>query len=78
MLGNAGDPQNGARAGKRLAIVEARNLDMRRRLVLIRRDDVEHLLVLGQDGDLVVERGITPAGTSMRRPQPTLTYEDPE
>jgi flagellar protein FliO/FliZ len=79
MLGTAGDAQTGARSGKRLSIVEARNLDMRRRLVLIRRDDVEHLLVLGQDGDLVVERGITsPTGTTARSSQLNVTYEDPE
>lgn len=43
---------------RRLAIVETRPLDGRRRLILIRRDDVEHLLVLGANGELVVETGI--------------------
>jgi flagellar protein FliO/FliZ len=79
MLGNVGDPHSGGKSGKRLSIVEARNLDMRRRLVLIRRDDVEHLLVLGQDGDLVVERGIAPPGIRpARKPGAAVTYEDPE
>ena len=47
---------------RRLAIVETRPLDGRRRLVLVRRDDVEHLLLLGAGGEVVVETGI-PAGT---------------
>ena len=43
---------------KRLKIVEFLPLDTRRRLVLVRRDDKEHLLVLGPDGETVVESGI--------------------
>ena len=46
----------------RLAIVEAKMLDTRRRLVLVRRDNVEHLLLLGTSGDVVIERGIGAAG----------------
>jgi hypothetical protein len=33
-------------------------MDGKRRLVLIRRDGVEHLVLLGAAGDLVIERGI--------------------
>lgn len=40
---------------RRLAVVEALPLDAKRRLVLIRRDDREHLLLLGGEADLVVE-----------------------
>jgi flagellar protein FliO/FliZ len=43
---------------KRLGIVEQVALDGRRRLVLIRRDGVEHLLMTGGAIDLVVEMGI--------------------
>ena len=43
---------------QRLAVVEVKQLDVRRRLVLIRRDGVEHLLLLGATGDLVIESGI--------------------
>lgn len=42
----------------RLRVVESRALDGRRRLVLVRRDDVEHLLVIGGESDMVVETGI--------------------
>lgn len=46
-------------AGGRLAVVEARQLGARHRLVLVRRDDVEHLLLVGPDRAAVVESGIT-------------------
>lgn len=50
----------GGRAGKRLSVVEALTLDPKRRLVLVRRDGVEHLLLVGPETAMVVERGITP------------------
>ena len=66
----------GARAGglfgpkpeKRLAVVEQAALDGRRRLVLIRRDGVEHLLMTGGPVDVVIETGIhdTSAGAVRR------------
>ena len=43
---------------RRLALVEVLPLDARRRLVLIRRDQVEHLLLLGPTSEQVVETGI--------------------
>jgi flagellar protein FliO/FliZ len=46
--------------GKRLEIVEMTALDVRRKLVLVRRDNVEHLILLGLQRDVVVETGITP------------------
>ena len=42
----------------RLAIVETLPIDGRQRLVLIRRDDREHLLLLGQERSLVIEAGV--------------------
>lgn len=47
----------------RLAVVEALMLDTKRRLVLIRRDDREHLLILGPTGETVVETNIAMAGS---------------
>jgi flagellar protein FliO/FliZ len=43
---------------RRLKIVEALPLDHRRRLVLVRRDDREHLLVIGPGGETLIESGI--------------------
>ncbi|MGE4280341.1 MAG: flagellar biosynthetic protein FliO [Magnetospirillum sp.] len=45
-------------ANRRLSVVESVALDARRRLVLVRRDGQEHLLLLGHTADLVVETGI--------------------
>ena len=51
---------------RRLAYVERAHLDGGRKLVLIRRDDVEHLLLVGGPIDLVIETGI-PAEPRPRR-----------
>ena len=45
---------------RRLDVIEARAIDARRRLVLVRRDGVEHLLLLTPSGDTVVETSIVP------------------
>lgn len=45
-------------ASRRLSVVESLALDSRRRLVLVRRDGREHLLLLGAAADLVVEASI--------------------
>lgn len=46
------------RGHRRLAISEVLSLDGRRRLVLVRRDEVEHLVILGPGSETVVEAGI--------------------
>ncbi len=46
------------RQQSRLGIVEMAVIDAKRRLVLVRRDNQEHLLLLGTNSELVVERGI--------------------
>lgn len=46
---------------RRLRIVEVTPLDPKTRLVLLRRDDVEHLVLLGATGATVVESGIRAA-----------------
>ena len=51
-------PRNAAQ--RRLGIVESLNVDGKRRLVLIRRDDTEHLLLLGMGTELLIEGAITP------------------
>ncbi|SBW13846.1 Basic proline-rich protein precursor [Brucella sp. 10RB9215] len=42
----------------RLSVMDAAAVDSRRKLVLIRRDDVEHLLLIGGPTDVVVEQNI--------------------
>lgn len=50
----------------RLAVMDATAVDSHRRLVLVRRDDIEHLLLIGGPTDVVVERDIRLAAP--RRP----------
>jgi hypothetical protein len=50
---------------QRLAVLDSATVDARRRLVLIRRDNVEHLILIGGPTDVVVEPNIVraqPAG----------------
>ncbi len=55
---------------KRLGVVDISPVDQKRQLVLIRRDNTEHLLLIGGPQDLVIESGISagPAATRPSRP----------
>jgi hypothetical protein len=53
----------------RLAVSDATAVDGHRRLVLVRRDDVEHLLLIGGSSDIVVEQDIR-IGQPRRVPAP--------
>ncbi|MEZ5825168.1 MAG: flagellar biosynthetic protein FliO [Geminicoccaceae bacterium] len=53
---------DGQAAGRRLAIVESRAIDPRNRLVLVRHDDREHLLVVGANGTTLVSGDLPRAG----------------
>ncbi|MCH8685113.1 FliO/MopB family protein [Pedomonas mirosovicensis] len=52
------------RGESRLAIVSTQMVDVRHKLVLVRRDDVEHLLLIGPQGTTLVESGIPSAPSS--------------
>lgn len=52
----------------RLAVIDATAVDSRRRLVLIRRDNVEHLLMIGGPTDVVVEPNIVRAVSARDTP----------
>lgn len=43
---------------RRLKVTEVLPLDARRRAVLLRRDNREHLIILGANGETVIETGI--------------------
>ena len=43
---------------RRLAVLEVLPLDGKRRLILLRRDQAEHLVLLGSERDLLIESGI--------------------
>ena len=48
----------GPRPEPRLGVVEQASVDGRRRLLLIRRDGIEHLIMTGGPVDMVIETGI--------------------
>jgi flagellar protein FliO/FliZ len=56
----------------RLAVIDAASVDGRRRLVLIRRDNVEHLLMIGGPTDVVIEPNIVRAAAAGVREPPRL------
>lgn len=53
---------------RRLMVVDNLPLDQRRQLLILRRDNVEHLVMIGGAQDLVIETGI-PAEQAGLRPQ---------
>ncbi len=66
----------------RIGIVEVRPVDARRRLVLIRRDDVEYLLLISPQHETVIEGpipamddGLSPSATA---PPPEQTGKEQE
>jgi flagellar protein FliO/FliZ len=59
----------------RLAVIDHANVDGRRRLILVRRDNVEHLLMVGGPSDIVVEPNIVraaPAPRDVAPPRPAV------
>jgi flagellar protein FliO/FliZ len=50
----------------RLAVIDYASVDGRRRLILIRRDNVEHLVMIGGPTDVVVESNIVRAAPASR------------
>src|SRR5690349_19676998 len=64
----------------RLAVIDAAAVDGRRRLVLIRRDNIEHLLMIGGPTDVVVESNIvraTGAREAVREPAKIPAIAEP-
>lgn len=67
-----------SRNGARLSLVDAISLDQRRKLMLVRCDEMEHLLLVGGTNDLVVDADVgrtAPASVAAR--EPALAREAP-
>jgi hypothetical protein len=63
----------------RLAVVDAAAIDGRRKLVIIRRDNAEHLLMIGGPTDVVVETNILRAGPlAARETTPARNGNEPQ
>lgn len=56
---------------KRLMVVESASLDGKRKVVIVRRDNVEHLILTGGPQDVVIESGIAAPeqNAPLRRPR---------
>jgi hypothetical protein len=69
---NVGSLGASAQRGRqaRLAVVDTAAVDVRRKLILIKRDNVEHLLMIGGPADIVVESGIVRTSAVAREPRP--------
>lgn len=49
-----------SRQDKRLAVVEQLSIDAKRKLLLLRRDGREHLILISAESALLIEAGIEP------------------
>lgn len=74
---SAGLGRIGRGRAPRLAIMDAMSVDGRRRLVLVRRDNVEHLLLIGGPTDVVVEQAIQRQRRT-RSPESEAIAEEPQ
>jgi len=59
-------------APARVAVIESLPVDGKRSVILVRRDNIEHLVMVGGRNDLVIEPNIMrrPAPNPARRPAP--------
>jgi hypothetical protein len=55
---------------RRLMVVDSMHIDPKRQLVIVRRDNVEHLIMTGGPQDMVVESNIPVEKNAVRRPVP--------
>lgn len=66
---------------RRLAVMDSLALDPKRQLLIVRRDNVEHLILVGGTQDLLIESGIAvedaPAAQPTRRPIPMVAARKP-
>ncbi|WP_342151741.1 hypothetical protein [Methylorubrum sp. SB2] len=66
---------NGRGRQPRLGIVDIYELDRQRQLILLRRDNVEHLLLVGGPNDVVIERNIQRGAGARYAPEPDQTAD---
>ena len=58
---------------RRLSVVENLAVDSKRQLLIVRRDNIEHLILVGGAQDVVIESGFTPdVQPAAPRPVPTV------
>ena len=72
LMTNAGELLGRAR-NRRLSVVESAVVDGKRKVVIIRRDNVEHVIMTGGPADLVIESGV-----AVVEPEPMVRRKRPE
>ncbi len=81
-LGGKGAPLSGKNSPRgrqpRLGIVDIYELDRQRQLILLRRDNVEHLLLVGGPNDVVIERNILRGMSARMASEDAVFDEAPE
>ena len=65
--GDSGRVSRSSKDDRRLSVVDSVAIDGRRKMVLLRRDDVEHLVIISADGQIVVESGIEVSEENMKK-----------
>lgn len=75
-----GFPSTAIKPGRtrRLSVVEVTPVDSRRRMVLIRRDNIEHLLLISPTSEKVIERNITGNVAIIDEDIETQIHRDPK
>lgn len=71
-------PGSGRSPERRLAVIERVSLDPRRSLALLRRDGVEHLILLAPEGHLVIESQIAAVAAMLPNPVVPRAVPPPE
>ena len=66
------------RRGQRLGISEYHELDKTRRLVIVRRDDVEHLILIGGNQEFTIESNIQTGLMARQRGKNPAGFSAPE
>jgi hypothetical protein len=72
LITNAGESLGRGRS-RRLSVVESAVVDGKRKVVIIRRDNVEHVIMTGGPADLVIESGV-----AVVEPEPINRRKRPE
>jgi flagellar protein FliO/FliZ len=63
--------------GRRLTVVESVQIDARHKVTILRRDNVEHVIMTGGAQDVVIESGIAVEKLGIRRPTPPAAQVQP-
>ena len=61
---------------RRLSVVEVTAIDGRRRMVLIRRDNIEHLLLISPSSEMLIETNIVAGPVDIPTSAPSDNYQD--